>query len=338
MTVSGGGNVTTRFLSFALLLLLFSTFPFSAVAQSASTERAQVRRIGVLGYAVDPALIGAFRAELRKFGWIEGGNVVFEYRYSEATVEALPARAAKLIGSKVDVIVASGTPSVLAAKDVTRTVPIVMVGIGSDPTRTGLVQSLARPGGNVTGVAALGAELWGKRLQLFKEVLPRLSRATLLLNRTNPNNILAEQEINIAAPKAGLAVQAVAASDPAGLENAFTQIASGSPDALICVWDAFLQAHAREIAEFAIGRRLPMVAALREFVQDGALMSYGAKLSEQWRRAAFYVDRILKGTSPADLPVEQPMAFELVINRKTAKALGIQIPPVTLLQADQIID
>jgi putative ABC transport system substrate-binding protein len=327
---------STRARALLLAISILSAWPGGiADAQTPST---QVRRVGLLGYSVDPALIEVFRTSMGELGWIEGRNVSYELRCSEARIEALPARASDLIQSKVDVIVASGTPSLRAAKQTTHTVPIVMVGIGSDPTVLGFVQSLARPGGNVTGVASLGVELWGKRLQLFKEVVPKLSKAIYLYNRANPSNLLTEKEIGVAATNAGVNVKGVPAGDPAELERAFALVASESPDALVCVWDAFLQAHAREIADFAIGHRLPILAPIKEYVQAGALMSYGAKLPDQWRRAAQYADKILRGTSPSDLPVEQPLAFELVINRRTAKALEIKIPSITLFQADQIID
>lgn len=296
------------------------------------------RWVGVLGYGVDAALIDALRAELKTLGYVEGRNVAFVYRCSEGTVQDLPARVAELVALKPDVIVAVGTPSVRAAKAATVSIPIVMVSIGNDPTRLGLVQSLSRPGGNLTGVAALGVELWGKRLQLFREAVPGVSAVAVLSNPANPSNLQSQQEIHVAAKNAGMTEKQFTASDPASLERAFGGIAKEHFDGLVCVWDSFLLARAREIASFALQHRLPTVAAVREYVEPGILMSYGARLPDQWRRAAHYVDRILKGTSPADLPIEQPMAFELVINGKTARTLGVNFSPAFLVQADKVIE
>ena len=270
---------------------------------------------------------------------VEQRDYVVEYQASDANVNELPGRAAELVRRNVDVIIASGTPSVRAAQKATSTIPVVMVGVGFDPVRLGLVQSLGRPGGNITGVAALGVELIAKRLQLFREVVPALSRVGVLFNPTNPANVLSLSEFRTAASAARMAVQPVAEAK-AGSEigPALKRVARGKPDGMYIVWDAMLQAHAKQIGEFTLAHRIPTLAAIKEHVEAGALMSYGAKLPEQWKRLAHFVDRILSGAMPATLPVEQPIAFELVINRKTAKVLGLTIPPELLLLADKVIE
>ena len=298
----------------------------------------RVPRIGILGYAVEPALIELLRQSLKDLGRVEGRDYVLEQRATEARIDELPGRAAELLRLEVDVILAVGTPSVRAAQQATGTVPIVMVGIGLDPVQLGIVQSLARPGGNVTGVAALGAELWGKRLQLFRTAVPKASHVSFLSNPSNPGNLLASKEFGIVATAAGLRTHFVTAKDLGELDRALAEIAREAPDALVCAWDAFFQLHARRIFDFALQRRLPTLSAIREFVEGGALMSYGTDLPSQWKHAARYLDRILGGTKPADLPVEQPLRFELVINRKTAKVLGLTIPPELMLLADRVIE
>jgi putative ABC transport system substrate-binding protein len=310
----------------------------AGTSESQKRKTGDVRRVGVLGYGVDPALMEALRAELARLGYVEGRDIAFEYRCSEARIEDLPTRAAELIRLKVDVIVAVGTPSVRAAMAATNSIPVVMVSIGNDPVRLGLVRSLSRPGGNVTGLAALGPELWGKRLQLFREAVPRLSVVAVLSNPSNPSNVISYEEIQLAAKNAGIMAKNFPASDPGALERGLVEIAKGRFDGLICIWDSLLLSRAHEIASFALQHRLPTIAAVRQYVEAGILMSYGARLPEQWRRAGHYVDRILKGTTPADLPVEQPMAFELVINGKTARALGVEFRPELLVQAEKVIE
>ena len=296
-------------------------------------------RIGILGYGVDSGLLEAFRQGMLEVGRVEQRDYVVVFRGSEAPVEELPARASDLVGLNVDVIIASGTPSVRAAQKATGSIPVVMVGVGLDPVRLGLVQSLGRPGGNITGVAALGVELMAKRLQMFREVVPRLSRVAILMNPTNPANVLSMEEFQRAASAAGVAARPVAeARKGDDLARALSEVAAASPEGMCIVWDAMLQAHAKEIADFAIAHRIATLAAIKEHVLAGALMSYGAKLPDQWRRLAQFADRILKGANPATLPVEQPTAFELVINRKTAKALGLTIPPDLLVLADKVIE
>jgi putative ABC transport system substrate-binding protein len=326
-------------LALLVLALLAASVGAAVGAQDQKVQHtAKVHRIGHLGHGLEPSLIEAFRQALRELGYVEGGNIVAEYRYAEGRVEGLSDLAAELVRLKVDVIVANGTPATRAARQATSTVPIVMVGVGVDPVQAGLVRSLAQPGGNVTGVVALGAELSGKRLDLLREAFPRVSRAAVLFNPTNPGNTFAVNLLQSVAPRTGVKLRTVAARDASELERAFAEIAREAPDALIEIWDAFLLSHAKRIADFAVQHRLPTLAPIKEYVHAGALMSYGASVPAQWRRAAHYVEKILKGTKPADLPVEQPTQFELVINLKTARALGVTILPALLLRADQVIE
>lgn len=298
----------------------------------------KVVRLGHLGHGVDPDLIQAFRQSLQDLGYAEGRNITVDYRFAKGSAEQLPKLAAELVQLEVDVIVANGTPAVRAAQQATKTIPVVMVGIGLDPVQLGLVRSLARPGGNVTGIAALGAELWGKRLELFRQAVPRAARVAVLSNPTNPGNVLAVKEIQAVAPLAGIRLHQVAAAGAPELQAALDEIARQAPEALIVVWDAFLQSHARRIADFALEQRLPTLVPIKEFVHAGALMSYGTNIPDQWRRAAHYVEKILKGAKPADLPVEQPTKFDLVLNLKTARALKLELSKALMLRADQVIE
>ncbi len=318
--------------------LLAGTLRAASDPNVSAAPTGRVPRIGILGYGVAPALIDLLRQSLKDLGRVEGRDYVFEQRATEARIDELPGRAEELLRLKVDVILASGTPSVRTAQQATRTVPIVMVGIGADPVQLGFVQSLARPGANVTGVAAQATEIMGKRLQLFRTAVPKASHVSFLSNPSNPGNLLAAKEFGVVATAAGLRTHFVTAKDLGELDRALAEIAREAPDALVCAWDTFLRLHARRIFDFALQRRLPTLSPIREFVEAGALMSYGTDLPNQWKLAARYLDRILGGTKPADLPVEQPLQFELVINRKTAKALGLTIPPELMLLADRVIE
>jgi putative ABC transport system substrate-binding protein len=334
--------VKTRLSWLVSLALAIATLPPCPVllAQEPGPRSAgKVAHIGILGYGVDDSMLEVFRRGMLEFGRVEKRDYVLEYRASEGRVEDLAGRANELVGLHVDVILASGTPSVRAAQKATTTIPVVMVSVGLDPVRLGLVQSLGRPGGNVTGVAALGVELLAKRLQLFHELIPALSRVGVLLNPSNPANVLSLREFRTAASAARITVEPVVEAKTSGeIPSALRELAAAKPEGMYIVWDAMLQAHAKGIAEFAFEQRIPTLAAIKEHVEAGALMSYGAKLPDQWRRLAHFVDRILNGATPATLPVEQPIAFELVINRKTAKALGLTIPPELLLLADKVIE
>ena len=322
--------IGSRFTLVVTLALPLLAAPLAALAQ----QPAKTPRIGLLDYA---AFWEPLRQGLRKLGYVEGQNIAFEYRPTEGRRERLPDLAAELVRLKVDVIVTFGTPATVAAKQATTTIPIVMVGTG-DPLRTGLVASLARPGGNVTGNTILGAELSGKRLELLKEALPKVSRVALLWNPTNPNQVVHFEDIQVGARALGVTVQSVKVSSPDEFESAFAAMMRERPDALYMTADPMHQFHVGRIIDFAAKSRLPAMYQVPENAVAGGLMAYGASLPELFRRAALYVDRILKGAKPPDLPVEQPTKFELVINLKTAKALGLTIPPSLLLRADHIVE
>jgi putative ABC transport system substrate-binding protein len=297
--------------------------------------------IGLFSAGAMPAMSAAFWAAffdaLRGLGWVEGKNVTFEHRYADNRLERLPEFAAELVRLKVDVIVAIGTLAPLAAKRATSTIPIVMTAAG-DPMGSGLVASLARPGGNVTGMSLMAPDLGGKRLELLKELLPRLSRVAVLWNAANPYPALVFKETQAAGRTLGIEVQSLEVRGPDDLDGAFEAARRQHPDALISVEDPLTGTYRKRIADFAVADRLPSLYGLKEDVEAGGLLSYGANLADLFRRAAGYVDKILKGAKPTDLPVEQPTKFELVINLKAAKALGLDIPPTLLALADEVIE
>ncbi len=322
-----------RYLVIAFLTVAIISAPLAAGAQ----QPGKVARIGVLslGSAVDA--LSPFRQGLRELGYIEGQNIVIESRFAEGKAERLPDLAAELVSLKVDIIVAGGTPPPLAAKRATKTIPIVMTSAG-DPVGSGLVDSLARPGGNVTGMSLFSPEITGKRLQLLKDVIPGISRVAVLWNATNPIAALSMRETEAAARTLGLHVQSREVHGPDDIESALQGAIRGRPSALFVLDDPLLFLHRRRISDFAARNRLPASAYFKEFAQAGGLMTFGPDLAYSSRRAASFVDKILKGASPADLPVEQPTKFELVINLKTAKALGLTIPQSLLIRADQLIE
>jgi putative ABC transport system substrate-binding protein len=314
----------------ALLLL-------AALLAAEAQPPGKVYRIGYLATIPPPAhLWDALLDGLRERGYREGRNLVFERRFSEGNAERFPAFAAEMVQLKVDLIIAITTPAALAAKNATTTIPIVMT-TAIDPVGAGLVASLARPGGNVTGGAILYAELSTKRLEFLKDVVPGLSRVVVLWNAANPANASVWKETQAAAGALGLLLQSQEVLGPQDLEGAFALTAQAHPDALLVLDDALIAMHRQHIVEFATQQHLPSVFAARESVVAGGLMSYGPSLPDLFRRAATYVDKILKGVNPGDLPMEQPMKFELVINLKTAKALGITIPPHLLVLADEVL-
>jgi putative tryptophan/tyrosine transport system substrate-binding protein len=300
---------------------------------------AKIARIGYLALttpATTPHLRDAFQQALRELGWVEGQNLAIEFRYAEEKFDRLREVAAELVQRKVDLILAAGNPAALAVKPVTTTIPIVMVAV-SDPVGRGFVTSLARPGGNITGLAEFGLELREKNLELLKEVLPTVSRVVVLWNPANPIHTPQVREMEVAASALGMELRPVEVRGPDEFDSAFQAAARTQADALITVSDAmFHNQHAR-IAELAAKSRLPAVFPERPFADAGGLMAYGPSVLDSFRRAAYYVDRILKGAKPADLPVEQPRKFELVINLKTAKALDLTISPSLLFQADEVI-
>jgi putative ABC transport system substrate-binding protein len=273
---------------------------------------------------------------LRELGWVEGRNLVIEDRRS-MNVEQLHSLATELVHLKVDLIYASGTPATRAARQATSSIPIVMI-VGVDPVSDGLVASLPRPGGNVTGITTIGAELIGKRLGLLREVIPGISRIAFMWNPANPGNVSASEEIARVAPTMGVKIQSVPVRDPNEFDSAFARIRNGRADALYIGADGMLVAHAARLAELAVKHHVPTMHAFRAHAAAGGLLVYAADLTALYRRAATYVDKILKGEKPGDLPVEQPTKFELIINLKTAKALGLTIPPSLLARADQVIE
>jgi putative ABC transport system substrate-binding protein len=315
-------------------LLLALNFP--AQAQQAK----KVPRIGYLS-GLDPARESAraeaIRLALSELGYIEGQNIASEYRYAEGKRDRLPELAAELVRLKVDVIVAvGGDPLILAVKKATKTIPIVMVGSGTDPVAAGLVESLARPGGNVTGITNLTGELGGKRLDLLKEAVPKLARVAVLYDPAT-SSIEVKEALSTAARALRLTIQPWEARGADDLDKVFAALSKQRPDGLYVPGGLVLVANGKRIADFASKSRLPSVYGRREFVDAGGLMSYGSDLAVSYRRVAYYVDKILKGAKPADLAIEQPTKFELAINLKTAKQIGVTIPQSMLYRADKVI-
>ena len=301
-------------------------------------QSAKVPRIGYLGGASPAAIsarVEAFRQGLRELGYIEGKNIVIEWRSAEGKPERMSELAAELVRLKVDLIVSpGGAPTTRAAKEATVTIPIVMAQDG-DPVGSGFVASLARPGGNITGLSSLTADLSGKRLELLKEILPKLSRLAVLGTSTNPGNAQQLKETERAAGAFGMQLQYLDVLGPKDIETAFRAASKGRADAVLVLSSPVFFSRRKQIAELAVNSRLPAIYYATEFVEDGGLMTYGVSVTDLYRRAAVYVDKILKGAKPAYLPVEQPTKFELVINLKAAKQIGLTIPPNVLARADR---
>jgi putative tryptophan/tyrosine transport system substrate-binding protein len=300
-----------------------AAWPLAARAQLGDSK---VWRLGVLQPGAPPEpLVEAMRQRLAQLGYVEGRNIVLEYRWAEGKLDRLAGLATELVSSRVDVITALSTPAALAARSATRTIPIVFTGVG-DPVGAGVVPGLAHPGGNATGISLLATELSAKRLELLREIVPGVSRVAMLWNDTNPSMVLRAQEAQDAAPKLGVTVRSIGVHDLIDFEAAFATIDSWQADALLTLVDPFTREHRKRIVEFAAHRHLPAIYEAREFVEAGGLVSYGPSLAANQMRAAEYIDKILKGSKPADLPVEQPTKFELLIDIKTAKALNLTIP------------
>ena len=318
-------------------LLLALSLP--AQAQQAS----KISRIGYLSAgssSSESTRSETIRLALRELGYIEGQNIAIEYRYAEGKLDRLPELAAELVRLKVDIIVvAGGVIQIRAAKNATKTIPIIMLGPGADPVKEGLVESLARPGGNVTGLTTLARELGGKRLELLKEAVTKVARVAVLYNPATRSNVVELKEVlPVAARALGLTVRSWEVRDADGFERVFAAQNKERPDGLYVPGGGpLMRANGKRIAGFALKSRLPSMYDNREAVDAGGLMSYGADLADSYRRVAYYVDKILKGAKPADLPVEQPTKFELVINLKTAKQIGITIPQSVLYRADKVI-
>jgi putative ABC transport system substrate-binding protein len=301
----------------------------------------EVRRVGYLvsgSAATSARAMEAFRQGLHDLGWIEGRNLVIDRRFAEDRHDRLPDFATELVRLEVSVIVAAGTRAAVAARKATATIPIVMAN-AADPLELGLVTSLARPGGNVTGLAySVNMEIFGKGLELLKEVVPRIRRVAVLSNPANPRQAAAIGHVKAAAKTLGVQLQLLSTRGPEEFDGAFAAMARERAEGLLVIAEALFLFHRDRLADLAARSRLPTMHGLRENVEAGGLMSYGPNIAASLRRAAVFVDKILKGASPADLPVEQPTTFELVINLRAAKALGLTIPPALLARADQIIE
>jgi putative ABC transport system substrate-binding protein len=325
----------------AAVVALVLTFVMCGAVATAQQPK-KVPRIGYLSSrdpASDSARSEAVRLGLRQLGYIEGHNIAVEYRYAEGKRERVAELAAKLVRLKVDlIVVAGGTPSVQTTMNATKTIPILMSGGGTDPVEIGLVESLARPGGNVTGVTNLTVELGGKRLELLKEAVPKIDRIAVLYEPANPSSLLEMKDVLPAAARAlKLAIHPWEVRTANEFEQVFNAQSKKRPDGLYVSPGALMNNNQKRIVAFALKNRLPSAYGRGEYVDAGGLMYYGADLADSYRRVAYYVDRILKGAKPSDLPVEQPTKFELVINLKTAKQIGLTIPPNVLARADRVI-
>jgi putative tryptophan/tyrosine transport system substrate-binding protein len=312
---------------------LFVALTFPAEAQQAK----KVYRIGFLAATYDDFRVEAFRQGLREFGYVEGQNITIEYRWGGGKFEPLPDLAVELVQLKVDVIVAVVTQASLAAKKATGTIPIVMIGV-SDPVASGLVFSLARPSTNITGTSSMTAEVVGKQLELLKETLPKIARVAALWNPANPVfQSIQLKETEDAARVLGVQLQLIEARGPDEIDRALAAIAKKRTKALLILGDPVFTAHRKRMADLSTKHRIPTVSGTREYAEAGGLMAYGPSFPDMYRRAAYYVDRILNGTKPADLPVEQPRKFELVINLQTAEQIGLTIPQWMMMRADKVI-
>jgi putative tryptophan/tyrosine transport system substrate-binding protein len=315
-----------------LCALLFALSP-SAEAQ----KELKIPRIGVLWLGARPnANLDAFIQGLRELGYIEGKNILIEYRVAEGKADRLPELATELVRLKVDAIFTGGTPAIFALREATKTIPIVFFST-SDPIGTGVVASLAHPGGNITGISVLASDLWPKRLELLKEISPKLSRVAMVWNKGNAGMALEAKATQEVAGPLGVTLQDRGVKDPNELDTVFALMIKDRPDGFLALMDPVLTSRQKRILDFLEQIRLPAVFESKGWVEAGGLISYGANYPDAFRRAAALMDKILKGAKPADLPVEQPTKFELVVNLKTAKQIGLTIPPNVLARADKVI-
>ena len=330
-------QMTLRRTFLGILALSLLAVPVASFAQQQPPRTARIGFLGQTSASLSASVIRveALRTGLRDLGYAEGKNLTIEFRWAEGKHERLPDLAAELVRLKVDVIVTQGTPGALAAKQATATIPIVMA-VVADPVATGLVASLARPGGNITGGSWVSHEVSAKRLELLRDAFPRTKRVAVLINPGNPSNAPILQAMELAARSLKLEIPQFEARGPQEFESAFTAMAAKRVDAVTIIDDAVLIANAKAIANLAAKKRLPLMA-FNETVEAGGLMAYGANFPEMYRRAASYVDKILKGAKPGELPIEQATTFELVINMKAAKALGLTVPQSLLQRADRVI-
>jgi putative ABC transport system substrate-binding protein len=305
-------------------------------------QQEKVWRIGVLATrnrpaSIDTDVFGAFQRGMRELGYIEGKNLLLEFRWAEGRYDRLPALAAELVQAKMDVIVAAGAQDIGTAQRATATIPIVMA-TAPDPVANGFVKSLAHPGGNITGLSNVGVDISPKLLELLQSMAPKLSRVAVLLNPANPSHAMVLTSVQSAAQRTGARILKIEARTGPEIATAFSTMARGKADAVLIARDGLFIQQVRQIAELAAKNRMPSISGYREYAQAGGLMSYGQNPADSFRRAATYVDKILKGAKPADLPVEQPTIFELFINGRTAKALGLKIPQSLLISADKVIE
>jgi putative tryptophan/tyrosine transport system substrate-binding protein len=306
---------------------------------AAAQQPQKVPRIGFFSstsFSTISSRVEAFRQGLRELGYVEGKNIVIEWRYAEGKFDRLPALAAELVRLKVDVIVSAGPPLTRSAKQTTSTIPIVM-GFDDDPVGSGFAVSLARPGGNITGLSTLAPEISGKQLELLREIVPKLSRVAVFGNATQPGIPQALREINLAADAFGIQVQYLEVRGPKDIETTFRAASKERADAILVVSAQVLFSQRKQILDLGVKSRLPAIYNRPEYVEEGGLVFYGVSYTDLFRRAATYVDKILKGAKPADLPIEQPKKFEFIINLKAAKQIGLTIPPNVLARADKVI-
>jgi ABC-type uncharacterized transport system substrate-binding protein len=322
-----------------LLIHALPAFILTAIHLAEAQQPKKVPRIGYLGAtsrSTNPARIEAFRQGLSELGYVEGKNIVIEYRFAEGKLDRFPALASELVRLKVDVVLTGGPIATRSAKQATATIPIVMA-YDDDPVGSGFVTSLARPGGNITGLSTLAPEISGKQLELLKEVVPKVSRVAVLGNAIQPGNPQALREINLAADAFGVQLQYLEIQAPKDIGTAFQAASKGRADAILVMASPITFSQRRQVADLAVKVRLPTIYSRPEYVEDGGLVFYGVSYTDLFRRAATYVDKILKGTKPNELPVEQPKKFEFIINLKAANQIGLTIPPNVLVRADKVI-
>jgi putative ABC transport system substrate-binding protein len=327
-------KVKRRIFAMALCTVLFAL-----CVSTHAQQPTKIPRIGLLFTATPSAAaarIEAFRQGLRELGYVEGKNILIEQRYAEGQLNHMNELAAELVRLKVDVIVTIGPAATRPAKEATHAIPIVM-GVDDDPVGNGFVASLARPGGNITGLASLAPEIGGKQLELLKEIVPRLSRVAVLGTSTQPGNAQSLREAEVAAGALAVKLQYLDVLSPKDIEPVFRTASNGRAEAVLVLRASIFFSHRKQIVDLAAKRQLPAMYYTTEYVEEGGLMTYGVSITDLFRRAATYVDKILKGAKPAELPIEQPTKFELVVNLKTAKRIGLTIPPNVLARADKVI-
>jgi putative ABC transport system substrate-binding protein len=331
---TGRAAIIKKIVLFGLCSLLLPLC--SAVDAQQPTKIPRIGYLSTVSPAVNATRIEALRQGLRELGYMEGKNIFIEWRYAEGKVDRLPSLAAELVRLKVDLIVTAASPPTRAARELTSTIPIVMA-FDDDPVGSGFVASLARPGGNVTGLSSLALEIGGKQLELLKEIIPRLSRVAILGTSTVPHYANVVKEIDVTAKALDVKVQDLDVLNASGLENAFGAASKALAGAVLVIGSPILNSHRQQIVVLAAKSRLPAIYSRPEYVQDGGLLYYGTSFPDLFRRAATYVDKILKGAKPAELPIEQPTKFDFVVNLKTAKQIGLTIPPHVLARADRVI-